>query len=75
MKKFALKKVTIVIDQTKMERERGLYYLRATDIHSPLQSHGTPQKISKNFGQWLSNTIAAMNENECKVIKMEITWK
>lgn len=75
MKKFALKKVTIVIDQTAMEHEKGLYYLRATDIDSPLQSYGTPQEIGERMGQWISNTIAAMNENKCKVIKMEITWE
>lgn len=75
MTKFALKKVTIVIDQTKMEREKGLYYLRAIDFNSPLQSHGTPQKISEIFAKWLSNTIAAMNQNDCKLIEMEITWK
>lgn len=75
MKEFALKKVTIVIDQTAMERLKGLYYLRAIDFNSPLQSHGTAQEISERFSQWLSNTINAMDENNCKVIKMEITWK
>lgn len=73
--KFALKNVTIVIDQTPMEREKGLYYLRATNENSPLQSYGTPQEIGERFGQWLSNTIAAMSKNDCKTIKIEMKWE
>ena len=72
---FALKNVTIVIDQTPIEREKGLYYLRATNVNSPLQSYGTPQEIGERFGQWLSNTITAMPKNDCRTIKMELTWK
>lgn len=72
---FALKNVTIVIDQTPQEREKGLYYLRAINVDSPLQSYGTPQEIGERFGQWLSNTIAAMSKNDCKTIKMELSWE
>lgn len=73
--KFELKNVTIVIDQTPMEREQGLYYLRATNEKSPLEIIGNPSQIGEKFGQWLKNTIAAMDRNNCKKIKMELTWE
>lgn len=72
---FKLKNVTLVIDQTPMEQEKGVYYLRATNDNSPLQCYGTPEHIGNTFGQWLSNTIAAMDKNDCKIIKMELTWE
>ena len=73
--KFALKDVTIIIDQTPLEQKKGLYYLRAINENSPLQSYGTPQEIGERFGQWLSNTIAAMQKNDCKTIKIELKWE
>lgn len=73
--KFALKNVTIVIDQTPMEREKGLYYLRATNVNSPLQAFGTPEELGTRFGQWLSNTIAVMQKNDCKTIKIDMKWE
>lgn len=73
--KFALKNVTIVIDQTPIEREKGWYYLRATNENSPLQAYGSPVEIGTRFGQWLSNTIDAMSKNDCKTIKIELKWE
>lgn len=75
--KFALKNVTIVIDQYPKERKKGkgMYYLRATNNNSPLQAYGTPHELGCRFGQWLSNTIAAMDNNDCSTIKMELKWE
>lgn len=73
--KFEVKQVTIIIDQTEMEREDGHYYLRATADNSPVCSYGTATEIGQQFGQMLSNTIAAMAENNCQTIIMEISWK
>lgn len=72
---FKLNNVTIVIDQTPMEREKGLYYLRATNKTSPLQAYGSPVEIGTRFGYWLSNTIAAMQKNDCKTIKIDLKWE
>ena len=72
---FKLKSVSIVIDQTQLEREKGLFYLRAINVDSPLHSYGTPKEIGERFGQWLSNTLAAMQNNEYKTIKMELKWE
>lgn len=73
--KFGLKNVSLVIDQTPLEREKGCYYLRALAENSPLQCYGTPQEISERFGQWLNNTISVMEANNCKAIIMEIKWE
>lgn len=73
--KFDVKQVTIIIDQTEMEREDSHYYLRAIAENSPVSSYGTATEIGQQFGQMLSNTIAAMTENNCKIIIMEISWK
>lgn len=72
---FALKNVTIVIDQTPKEREKGWYYLRSINENSPLQAYGSPVEIGTRFGQWLNNTIAAMAKNDCKMIKIEVKWE
>lgn len=73
--KFTLKKVTIHIDQTLMERKKGLYYLQATEDTSPLSFQGKPYEIGEIFGKWLGNTIAAMDKNNCKLIKIDISWE
>ena len=72
---FGLKNVTIVIDQTASEREKGVYYLRAIEHNSPLQAFGTPYEISTLLGQWLSNTLNKMSKNNCKTIKIEFSWE
>lgn len=74
---FNLKKVTFVIDQSQKstEHEKGLYYLRATNANSPVQIYGSPSQIGETFGQLLSNTIEAMEKNNCEVIEMELLWK
>lgn len=72
---FKLKNVTIVIDQTPMEHKYDVYYLRATTLHSPLNSFGTAEHISEMFCVWLCNTINAMDKNDCKKIKMDLTWE
>lgn len=72
---FKLKSVSILIDQTQHEHKKGLFYLRATNVDSPLQSYGTPQEIGERFGQCLSNTLAAMQKNNCKIIKIELKWE
>lgn len=72
---FKLKNVTIVIDQTPTERQRGKYYLRATNMNSPLEILGTSGEVSEIFSQWLYNTMNAMGRNNCSKIKMELTWE
>ncbi len=74
-KKFALKKVTIHIDQSQIEKEKGLYYLQATSDTSPLSFQGKPYEIGEAFGKWLGNTIAAMDINNCKLIKIDLSWE
>ena len=75
MTKFELKEVTLVLDQTPNEREKGLYYLRAVEVNSPLQLLGTPKEISDMFSRWLCNTIEEMNNNNCNTIKLVMSWK
>ena len=72
---FKLKHVTIIIDQSSLEREKGDYYLRATDPRNPISAWGKPEKIGQLFGIWLSNTIKVMNKNKCKLIKIHLSWE
>ena len=73
--KFKLKNVTIHIDQTPLEREKGAYWLRSINPESPISAWGKPEEIGQLFGTWLSKTIAAMEKNNCKLIKMDISWE
>ena len=73
--KFELKNVTVVIDQTPLEAKKSLYYLRATTQRSPLEIQGTPKEIGTMFGQWVTNTIAAMSKNNCTKIKINMRWE
>lgn len=73
--KFALKNVSIHIDQTLIEREKGCYWLRSINPNSPVSAWGKPNEIGQLFGEWLGNTIAAMNKNNCKLIKIDMSWE
>lgn len=72
---FKLKNVTIAIDQTPLEREKGIYWLRSINPDSPISAWGQPEEIGILFGKWLCNTIAAMEKNNCKCIKIDISWE
>lgn len=72
---FELKNVSINIDQTPMERKRGIYWLRSINPVSPLSAWGKPNELGQIFGIWLANTIEAMNKNNCKLIKIDISWE
>lgn len=72
---FKLKNVTIHIDQTLLEQEKGCYYLRAINPSSPVSCWGTPDHIGQTFGKWLSDTITAMEKNNCKLIKIDLSWE
>lgn len=72
---FKLNDVTIIIDQTPLEKEKNCYYLRAEEFDSPLSSWGPADIVSNRFAQWLENTLNAMSVNDCSTIKMTISWK
>lgn len=72
---FELKNVTILIDQTLLEREKDEYWLRSINPESPLSVWGKPFEIGQLFGIWLNNTVSAMKKNNCKLIKMDISWE
>lgn len=72
---FKMKNVTIHIDQTSLERKKGVYWLRSINPENPISLYGKPQEIGKSFGDCLSRTIAAMEKNNCKLIKIDISWE
>ena len=72
---FKLNNVTIHIDQTPSEREKGAYWLRSINPESPISAWGKPEEIGKLFGEWLSRTIAAMEKNNCSLIKIDLSWE
>lgn len=73
--KFKLKNVTIHIDQSPSERVKGKYWLRSINPESPISAWGSPEEIGMLFGVWLSRTVAAMQNNNCSLIKIDLSWE
>lgn len=72
---FKLNNVTIHIDQSPSERAKGAYWLRSINPESPISAWGRPEEIGMLFGEWLSRTIAAMEKNNCSLIKIDLSWE